>query len=72
MSTQFSSGEKVYCILIHTDTMCSLTPLMLCNCPSTRALSEIQALLQRAARALCPRLPTLLSTFQSEKATEMF
>ncbi|CAL1155456.1 unnamed protein product [Cladocopium goreaui] len=31
-----------------------------------------EALLQRAARALCPPLPTLLSTFQSEKATEMF
>lgn len=29
---------------------------------------EAEALLQRAARALCPRLPTLLSTFQSEKA----
>jgi len=30
--------------------------------------SEAEALLQRAARALCPRLPALLSAFQSEKA----
>ena len=60
-------------VLIHNDTTFSLTPLMLCNCCSTReTLRDCQALLQRAGRALCPRLPALLSTFQSEKALRRF
>ena len=55
-------------------------PMIFCSCGPHETMDMLcllhfrwlfQALLQRAARALCPRLPALLSAFQSEKAAPL-